>query len=442
MKIPDEFHRARINLDIDFGQKGGLQRFTTVGDVDAWINAEEEFWNWLKQPPASNHRQNLGEVMTQFWQGLTDCRNLLAATEQKWQQIRPQLRELEKTKGDPDRVQEERDNAARGVDERTVELHKQLEGLCEALASRMGNTIRDAKQYLPSSSPEAQFLKELAAEHPDEAIYALDQILLEDRGASHQRQVEHAGRLMATLYRKDLNRKVRPEQQAFKKATESWTRELADFKARYEAQEAVFEEISVRHATAEEAWAERADELAEAFSEMRQEKEADLNNLKTTFETHMQLKGPLIYWRGKRREHAKGKFWMGLSSIIGGLVGSLIIGASAYFLLPGTSTPDSIPWRSLGLFVLISTFVLWFVRLFVKLMLSHVHLYADAREREVMISTFMALMRRQEGREGVQKMDLALVLAPIFKPSTTGVIKDDGGPTTLTDFISRLAGKG
>ena len=58
-----------------------------------------------------------------------------------------------------------------------------------------------------------------------------------------------------------------------------------------------------------------------------------------------------------------------------------------------------------------------------------------------MISTFMALMRRQEGREGVQKMDLALVLAPIFKPSTTGVIKDDGGPTTLTDFISRLAGK-
>ncbi len=38
-------------------------------------------------------------------------------------------------------------------------------------------------------------------------------------------------------------------------------------------------------------------------------------------------------------------------------------------------------------------------------------------------------------------MNLALVLAPIFKPSTTGVIQDDGGPATLTDFIGRLSGK-
>lgn len=37
--------------------------------------------------------------------------------------------------------------------------------------------------------------------------------------------------------------------------------------------------------------------------------------------------------------------------------------------------------------------------------------------------------------------DIALVLAPIFKPSTIGVIKDDGGPISLGDFISRLSGK-
>jgi hypothetical protein len=123
------------------------------------------------------------------------------------------------------------------------------------------------------------------------------------------------------------------------------------------------------------------------------------------------------------------------------VVGGAILVTAGYLFLPELQNKEAIPWRSLGFFVLISTFVLWMVRLFVKLMLSHIHLHADAREREVMISTFMALVRRQESREGLQKADLALVLAPIFKPSTTGVIKDEGGPVTLGDFIGRLAGK-
>lgn len=441
MAFPDEFHQARINLEIDFGEKGGLQRFTTVRDIDAWLNAEEEFWNWLKKPPATNHHQYVGEVLNQFWQGLIDCRNHLTNGERKWDQLRPQIRDLKAVKADKSRSSDERENASRGHDERTLELQAVLDGLCEALASRLGNTIRDAKYYLPSSAPAAQFIKELSLDAPDEAIYALDQILQEDRGSSHQRQVEHAGRMMAALFRKDLNRKVRPDQQAFKKAVETWSRELAEFKARYEAQEAKFQEISDRHQAADDAWASRSEQMAEAFSGMRTEKEADLNALKSTFETHMQLKGPLIYWRGKRREHTIGKKRMAWASGISGVLGAAAIAGAAYLFLPKETASETIPWRNIGLFLFISTFVLWLVRLFVKLMLSHIHLAADAREREVMISTFMALMRRQEGREGVEKMDLALVLAPIFKPSTTGVIKDDGGPTTLTDFISRLAGK-
>lgn len=441
MDLPDEFPHSRINLEMDFGDRGGLQRFISVSDFNSWLSREEEFWNWLKEPPASNHRQHLGEVLNQFWQPLNDCRGHLVNAEQRWQQVRTKLRRLEATKADPDKTQDERDSASRGIDGQTSELLKVQDGLCESLASTLGSAIRASKHYLPSEAPAAQFIKELAATHPDEAIYAFDQILLEDRGSSQQRQVEHAGRMMAALFRKDLNRKVRPDQQAFKKAVETWSRELAEFKARYEAQEAKFQEISDRHQAADDAWASRSEQMAEAFSGMRTEKEADLNALKSTFETHMQLKGPLIYWRGKRREHTIGKKRMAWASGISGVLGAAAIAGAAYLFLPKETASETIPWRNIGLFLFISTFVLWLVRLFVKLMLSHIHLAADAREREVMISTFMALMRRQEGREGVEKMDLALVLAPIFKPSTTGVIKDDGGPTTLTDFISRLAGK-
>ena len=109
--------------------------------------------------------------------------------------------------------------------------------------------------------------------------------------------------------------------------------------------------------------------------------------------------------------------------------------------MPEFHPSNEIPWRQLGLFLLLSTFVLWGVRLCVKLLLSNIHLEADAREREVMIQTFMAMMRHKESREGVTKEDIAVVLAPIFSPSTSGVIKDDGGPASLTDFITRMSGK-
>ena len=34
--------------------------------------------------------------------------------------------------------------------------------------------------------------------------------------------------------------------------------------------------------------------------------------------------------------------------------------------------------------------------------------------------------------------DIAIVLAPLFRPSTTGVVKDDGGPSSLGDFLNHL----
>lgn len=441
MKLPDQFQAALINLEIDFEGKGGIQRFKTVGEFQAWLDREKSFWGWLEQSPASNQTRNLGDVFTSFNQLQQECRTHLSQADQKWQQILPRITQHVAIQANEEKPENDRQNAAREVEQRTAELRNALEQLRGSLASIVKREIVQTKNYLPSTDPPAQFLKEFAASNPAEAVYALDQILLEERGANHQRQAEHAGRLMATLYRKNLNRKFRDDQQAFKNAITSWSKELADFKERYEVQEEEFQEISARHAAADEAWKERSDQMAEEFGEMRKGKEDDLNNLKTTFETHMQLKGPLIYWREKRREHTIGKKRMAWASGVSGVLGAVAIAGAAYLFLPKETAPEIVPWRNIGLFLFISTFVLWLVRLLVKLMLSHIHLATDAREREVMISTFMALMRRQESRDGVAKMDLALVLAPIFKPSTTGVIKDDGGPTTLTDFISRLAGK-
>jgi hypothetical protein len=376
-----------------------------------------------------------------FQQFQNEYRSVIESAKQRWTQIRPRLREAEITSANAELPPEQRDAASTQASQIREELSRPLNELRSHLESYFQNHITNGRNHLTRHEPVFQFVKELADGNPEEAVYALDQFLLEEQNNGERRRVEHAGRMIAALYSKNLNRTIGPDQRAFETAIVSWAKELATFKQRYEEQEAELQAISEKHAAADTSWNQRAEEMAVQFQEWRKEKADDLANLRDTYETHMQLKGPLIYWREKRREHAKGKFCMGLCAGVAGALGAGVLVWSAFLVLPETHPADSIPWRNLGLFVLISTFVLWLVRLFVKLMLSHIHLHADAREREVMISTFMALMRKQESREGIKQADIALVLAPIFKPSTTGVISDDGGPATLGDFIGKLGGK-
>jgi len=441
MKFPEDFNQSRIELEFDLGSKGGIKRFKTVGEVQKWLGEEKEFWHWMNEAPASNHHGAVSDLVTGYQRFNQNSRKQIQRAEQIWQQLYPNVSQQSAILADQSNSDDTRRHARERIEQQCAELESALQELTGQLRSTITTEILKSQNYLSRFDPSAHFIKEIAEKDPSEALFALDQILLEAKESTDRRRVELSGRMFATLYARNLNKKVRHDQQAFQKAIITWSEELADFKSRYEAQEVEFNAISERHSAAEIAWTERSDEMAEDFAAMRKQKEDDLANLKETYEAHMQLKGPLVYWRGKRREHAKGKIRMGWAAGIGGFIGALIIAGAAYLFLPVSGAPDSIPWRSIGFFVLISTFVLWLVRLFVKLMLSHIHLYADAREREVMISTFMALVRRQENGEGIGKADLALVLAPIFKPSTTGVIKDDGGPTTLTDFISRLAGK-
>jgi hypothetical protein len=439
--IPEDFDSARLELEVDLATHGGMQRFDTVGDFVGWLNEEREFWNWLERPPANGHHGNVGNMVPQFQQFTNDCRNVIESAHQQWSQIRPRLKKAELASSNGELPPNQREEATQQAKQILNEILRNLTNLRNQLKSYFDSYVIGARKRLTRHEPVAQFVAELAAENPEEAVYALDQFLLSEQKNGERRRVEHAGRMMASLYSKELNRKVRSDQRAFETAIISWSKELAHFKQRYEEQEAEFTATSEKHDAAATAWNQRAGEMAEQFNQWREEKSDDLANLRATYETHMQLKGPLLYWRGKRREHAKGKFWMGLCAGVFGLLGAGGLVISAFLILPETHRADSIPWRNVGFFALISTFVLWLVRLFVKLLLSHIHLYADAREREVMISTFMALMRRQESREGIKQTDIALVLAPIFKPSTTGVISDDGGPATLGDFIGKLGGK-
>ncbi len=434
---PDTLETAKLDLEIDFEDRGGLQRFKTIEDLRVWIAGEREFWKWLDQEPARSRRQQLGPAWEHFWRFDGNVQNEINRQSQRWTQLAQERKQLQDSIANAAPAEQEKLSAKDRVEAVETELGTILDHLRGTLHSHIHSDVFQRKFHLLQSEPEAHFVAEIAATDMEAATFALGYFLSRDQ----QQNGEFKGRMLAALFTENLNRKVRPDQAAFNNAITTWTRELEDFKGRYEAKESEFADLSQKHLDAEDSWKKRHDQLAEDFGTMRLAAEKDLKNLKDTYETHMQLHGPLTYWKGKRKEHAKGKIVMGWLSGIAGVIGLVGLLIAASFMLPAEQSPDKIPWRNLGFFVLTTTFVLWFVRLLVKLLLSHIHLYADAKEREVMISTFMALIRRPESAQNLKREDIAIVLAPIFKPSTTGVIKDDGGPTSLGDFISRLSGK-
>ncbi len=65
-------------------------------------------------------------------------------------------------------------------------------------------------------------------------------------------------------------------------------------------------------------------------------------------------------------------------------------------------------------------------------------LASDAAERVVMIKAYVALAR--EGK--LDDSHRSLILQALFKPSTTGLVKDDAVPASMLDLATRVAQAG
>jgi hypothetical protein len=89
----------------------------------------------------------------------------------------------------------------------------------------------------------------------------------------------------------------------------------------------------------------------------------------------------------------------------------------------------------LAILIASGLFGVWIVRIFVRLFLSNVHLHTDAKERETMVLTYLALLRRGT-LPGVEER--LFILDSLFRPSTTGIMKDDAVPLTAVEALSRI----
>jgi len=87
--------------------------------------------------------------------------------------------------------------------------------------------------------------------------------------------------------------------------------------------------------------------------------------------------------------------------------------------------------------LLIISIMVWILKIILKIIFSNLHLKEEAYEKETMISTYLALIK--DGG-GLNDTDRGLILEIIFRPSTNGLIQDEG-TLNLLDVANLLKSK-
>lgn len=171
-----------------------------------------------------------------------------------------------------------------------------------------------------------------------------------------------------------------------------------------------------------------------AFAELASRHEANLKNIEDTFHNKLALQKPIDYWREKKVSHvilAKRFAWVSAIVLVVFGVGLSFLINWAFGSLEANENPKH--WQ-VGVTIIAAFFVIWIFRLLIRMLLSHQHLAADAAERVTMVQTYLSLSR--EG-QGVAPEDRSVILQQLFKSASDGLVKDDGAPPTVLEWLSR-----
>lgn len=202
-------------------------------------------------------------------------------------------------------------------------------------------------------------------------------------------------------------------------------------------------------------------EVAKLLEKKFKSFEDDIEGIKQSYSEETRQAAPVALWEEKRVEHRKAQtahFWLffasmlaiGFSATLG--VNYLVTNPDAIDLAlapvgcnqAAPETCKGFSGRSLLFGATILTFftiLLWFTRLQMKLYLAERHLALDARERIAFSRSYVGLLAEGDTSEEA-KQQRSLVYAALFRPSSDGAIKEEGGlDPAISAAISKLLTK-
>lgn len=177
-----------------------------------------------------------------------------------------------------------------------------------------------------------------------------------------------------------------------------------------------------------------------AASQQRKEIQGEWAKLRATYDNELKLRAPREYWGSKLKEHKLlSSKWLFAFACIS-FFGISLIGFGVIFL------PDfwkeyaenlgAVAWVLPASMLGVPSFLtLWLLRVSGRQWSDHMVRQEDARERIVMIETFLALTRDKDSPSSiVDPNHLAIILSSIFRPGP-GFASDDSPPAGVFDAV-------
>jgi hypothetical protein len=190
------------------------------------------------------------------------------------------------------------------------------------------------------------------------------------------------------------------------------------------------------HELAEAAERERRDEWQKRLERIDAEWAGKLE----VYNNKLALLAPTTYWTTKSVEHKNA------AQIFGGAFLFVLAAALVAFVwyqphldvLTATSAEKSIV-ATMAPIVAFGFAVIWILRILGRQLAKHLQLRDDAKERETMVMTFLAMMNEKE-TTGVSEKDRILILHALFRPAS-GSAPDDAPPAHWFDLLTSRLGK-
>lgn len=181
-------------------------------------------------------------------------------------------------------------------------------------------------------------------------------------------------------------------------------------------------------------------DFKESINNWEEEKTQRLYELEETYKEKLSLEAPEKLWKSKSEEHTKkSKYW--LKWLIGASIALIVCSTFLVSRIYEHKTPDkvlSIPFIS-ETFIVFSaiTFLIYIIRIIVKVMISHQHLSTEYSQKATMTHFYQALLYKGDTIENDERL---IIINALFTRIDTGLVKTENG-TDLDTLLSILTKK-
>jgi hypothetical protein len=458
---------SSFRIECTLGPNERSITFQEAEELTYWLQKEQEYWSFVSTISSQGEMSRAFSIILEpyyiFVNNLGTLPRQIIAGQAKAEGI-----EKLRKKAPSDRSHEE---------ERQIVDYSNFN--LEDILRRITNCFSEAFQrgkVIPSISTKAKFLESLSTTaSPEIALYAYG--FLTKAKIKFDDPVSLRGAFAAAAFERGLTSREPSEHAALSDLKVSWDRKFQE----------INDDISSHNANLQKLISETSENLNQqrkAGQELLNNEKSDWANLHKAYDDSLALQKPVRFWQKKAESHRHlAKVFGAVSAIVAVVVFVLI-----YFLIDitlrppkdqensqnqvakqtaalasnatplrlgltnsitpatnNTQLPASSPDRNIAdwhpeywrIAVLLAggVFSVWIVRIFVRLFLSHIHLLADANERVTMAQTYLSLLRHQKG---IQEKDREMILQALFRPASTGVVKDDGVPLSWIEMVTKV----